>query len=116
MIGLYLKLDMPGSIPVEALKCLKRLAPGPLSLCRTAEDFIEQFAQHYGTPEPHFVIASSSDLTGFPVVKQSRLGRPLDEIRRALQIVAGIDHAMAVHSVGEIERQIPAEKLVVHGT
>jgi len=46
------------------------------------------------------------NLAGLFLSKQSRLSRPLGEILSRLQIVAGIDRAPAVHSIGEIERQI----------
>jgi hypothetical protein len=53
------------------------------------------------------VIANSSNLTGLSVANQFRLGGRPDEIRRGLQIVSAIEHAVAAHGVGEIERQIP---------
>src|SRR5579863_843477 len=51
---------------------------------------------------------------GLRVAKQSCLGCPFHEVGSGLQILAWIGHAMAVQGVGEIERQIPAEKFIVH--
>jgi hypothetical protein len=45
VIGHWVKFGAPDRILVEALKCPKCLRLGLLSVCRPAEDFIEQFAQ-----------------------------------------------------------------------
>ena len=50
---------------------------------------------------------------GVRIAKQSCLGCPFHEVGGGLQIFAGIGHAVAVHGVGEIERQIAAKKFIV---